>query len=81
MSTEKTQYFSLQLPRRGLARQLHRPGAGPDGPFMEFAGLSAPGRTDLKFANREQDQLFERDAGMKKAGGFLHRPALFQVAG
>jgi len=39
----------------------------------------APGRTDLRFANREWDQLFECDAGMKKAGGFLHRLASFQV--
>jgi hypothetical protein len=39
--------------------------------------MSAPGRTYLKFADLEQDQLFECDAGMKKAGGFLHRLASF----
>jgi len=48
--------------------------------LMESAhSVLAPGRTDLRFANREWDQLFECDAGMKKAGGFLHRLASFQV--
>jgi hypothetical protein len=46
---------------------------------MNTGRVSAPGRTDLKFADREQDQLFECDAGMKKAGGFLHRLGSFQV--
>jgi hypothetical protein len=43
--------------------------------------VSAPRRTGLSFAEREEDQLSESDAGMKQAGGFLHRPASFPVAG
>jgi hypothetical protein len=41
--------------------------------------LSAPRRTYLRFADREEDQLSGRDVGMKKAGGFLRRLAWFQV--
>ncbi|SPE59268.1 hypothetical protein SBV1_3090002 [Verrucomicrobia bacterium] len=67
-------------PPRGLGKKLTRCGMRPlvapvvweaVGPEASlFFGLalrvSAPGRTHLKFANREQDQLFECDAGMKK---------------
>ncbi len=43
--------------------------------------VSAPGRTDLKFADREQDQLWNCGVGMKKASRFLHRPVSVQVLG
>ena len=41
--------------------------------------LSAPGRTDLTFADWEQDRLSDCNAGMKKAGGFVHRPCIVAV--
>jgi hypothetical protein len=45
------------------------------------AKLSASERTDLRFAEREQDQIFECDAGREEAGRFLRQPASFEVFG